>query len=1154
MRNKFAFLTGLWALVVLHATTTSAQSLSDVNPDVRLVGNSGADGASLNSISNPNLYDGSTTVAIPIYNYQSAEGQDLGISFSYNTKGIKADQKASSIGLNWVLNSGPSIHRVVKDIPDDLNINSFYTDIANWGGGYIDFNKMRGLWAIAYLGIETGTYLDKESDDFIITLGGEPFTLNFDEYGGIFTAPERRIKVEILVAGVPLNFGVYPFNSTPTAGSLSNPEFRVTDEQGVVYYFIAGDKEGRTLTTPHTVPWGDRTIAYSSAITRWVISKIILSNGSVINYTYEPTNTSEYRSLESSFESAAGVTLSMPTVSSWESGKQLTQISYPNDVTVLFQYETNPNITRCDLVSFPPIRGINVSSGSNCQMYKLHQSYYVAAYNGNTTYSKPYGTPCGTLGSKAHRLKLDSIQILNCPETKAELYYRFEYDPMPLGYRGSGEDYFGYYNGNVAVNPGGPGTMYVAGFSPNLSIPDHWVWNLYPTRFGLDKTPNFAYAKAGIITKVSNAYGGELSFVYEQHEDLTNPILNDARLSVPTSDPLFLGVDANDGIRLKSITEKSGSHGNNTRVTTYTYEEGERFLVGGYYHFPTKLTDFTSHVFASVMFSNRYVTPHHLFNGSNHGYGKVTATVTAGGNQLSRVVQTFTNFKKPNTNGTRYDISLTNTSKYYYQFPYTDKSYMRTWEMGRPLVTTHYDQNDHIVKKITNFYNESVLYFSSIYNYKVVDLEYIGASPITNDWKGQGITVNQVKSHEDVYLPYRGRANLLWTTEYTYFDDNAYYATDSIWYGYDYYNNISTVSTKRSNGDILTKHFFYNYSVSNPPIGSALRNMNLAGLEKVVGTETWKTIGATRGLIDATINTYNFENNKLSTKGVYNLAVSQQLTPCQYKGECGGTPPPPYSNVSDAFYGNSINYFRKTNEASLWDAKGNILENRLLKQDQYESRVWDTITGQKLAEVNNARYNEIAYSSFEDKALSFGNMTPHRGNWMYLNSNIETMSGAPSGRRVFRLDAPGGVANAITGTQNLAPQKYLLSFWVKGTAKPILDYGSGAFTSVTIPAPVYGPTAAGWYNYQVVYKANTSGVFRFRTPGGNMYVDELRLHPFDAQMVSTTHYPLFGKSSVTDVTGRITYYEYDSFGRLHIVRDQEGNILSKVKQVIQGAD
>lgn len=58
-------------------------------------------------------------------------------------------------------------------------------------------------------------------------------------------------------------------------------------------------------------------------------------------------------------------------------------------------------------------------------------------------------------------------------------------------------------------------------------------------------------------------------------------------------------------------------------------------------------------------------------------------------------------------------------------------------------------------------------------------------------------------------------------------------------------------------------------------------------------------------------------------------------------------------------------------------------------------------------------------------------------------------------------------------------------------------------------------------------------------------IDEVRVHPSDAQMSTFTYDPLIGMTSSTDENNVTTYYEYDSFGRLHRLLDRDKNVLKE---------
>lgn len=1110
------------------------QTMNGTGTDPKLSAASAADGTSLSGLSSPNLYDGSTNINIPIFQYVSPDGDNLGVSLSYNTKGIKADQLASVVGLGFNLSTGGSIVRLVKDLPDEFYM-VLYPDLSAWDGGYVDYSKMRGRYNVSFEtpteAAQTDVYRDHESDDFMVSAGSLSFTFNIGKTGLFFTNPDRRAKIEILYDGTPVALP-YP------ADLNSKMSFRITDEKGTQYYFKDAGIENRVMNSLTANASGSYYMFHYNCITNWLLDKVVASNGATVQYTYITTpdfSFGGYSSFSGSEQVGNSTNVGAPIAPSRQS-RLISKITYPNNTTVDFFYDENPSYLRCD-IGPKALQKVKVSSGSNCLYYLFDQAYFVAGTNGNTIFEHPYGSPCMNLrdtsmniiipSEKSYALKLKGVRIQSCDGTITEPYYSFDYDATPIGIRGSGMDYFGYYNGKLASGSGN-------GMMQHVSIPLHQ--SLSGVTYGMDKTPDINYMKAGILTKVKNAYGGELVFEYGAHNTsmISNPLYDILTFPNPGATG-FLGENADDGLCLTSVTEKEAYHTGNFQKTTFTYENGQRFLIGGFFYAPTELNNATDMTAYKRSYNTTYVTSHQLVNGSNHGYGKVTMTTRDNNNnQLSKREMTFTNLKDATSNNQpRY--LLLGSSKNYFDFPYADKQYIKDWEMGLPLTITEYDQNNRIVKKVENIYDFSRIDTTSsqtkqVINQKLTKLEYRNAPIINPDWGPDHLIVRDIRTFTDDYRPYRGIALLTKSKTYTYQSDVAY-TLDSATYTYDSRNNPWEIVTNNSDGTFMKTINYYNYSVSSPT-GTILA-MNNAGLEKQVRSERWIMNGASLDkVVDATLNAYNYNSGKLTLKNMYALQGTAPISSASYS-----------VNMNTAFSGGAINNFQKASEVILADVQGNPLESKILDQDIYKAMIWDTTPGQKRAEVMGARYNDIAYCSFDDNETD-GQLLIEKGNVGY---NLTSVTGTSfAGQGGYRLQQ--GATN-ITGAKLLtAGKSYTLSFWCLG-GTPLVMIGN-----IAVPYSVPLATVGNWNYFELLIIPSAAANFKIMPPAsGTVYIDEIRLFPTGTMMQSWTYEPLFGVSSTTDARGTTVFYEYDKLGRQTIVRDQQKNILSKTKTVVQGA-
>lgn len=172
-----------------------------------------------------------------------------------------------------------------------------------------------------------------------------------------------------------------------------------------------------------------------------------------------------------------------------------------------------------------------------------------------------------------------------------------------------------------------------------------------------------------------------------------------------------------------------------------------------------------------------------------------------------------------------------------------------------------------------------------------------------------------------------------------------------------------------------------------------------------------------------------------------------------------------------------------------------------------------------IAEVLNALHGEVAYSSFE---------STDKGNWTYTG-NMGGNNGDPgrTGFKYYNLNS-GAVTKG-----DLPPYRYTLSYWSKGGAATVTGdnlYLISESSDITIN---------GWVFHEYDIQFMGTGSIHL---SGNVQIDEVRLHPFTAQMVTYTYNPLVGKTSETDINCITTFYEYDELQRLKCVKDQYGNI------------
>ena len=180
--------------------------------------------------------------------------------------------------------------------------------------------------------------------------------------------------------------------------------------------------------------------------------------------------------------------------------------------------------------------------------------------------------------------------------------------------------------------------------------------------------------------------------------------------------------------------------------------------------------------------------------------------------------------------------------------------------------------------------------------------------------------------------------------------------------------------------------------------------------------------------------------------------------------------------------------------------------------------IWDYYSNYPIAEITNATSATCAFTSFESDGT---------GNWTF--TGVPANDASPfTGKRTYTLSG----SNNITKSGLDGSKTYVVSYWSKT--------GSASVNGSTTAA---GISRLGWTYYEHAVAANTTSI----TVSGSVTIDELRLFPKGSLMTTYAYDPLVGMTSGCDANNRITYYEYDEFQRLKLIKDQDRNIIKTME-------
>nr|MBI1231859.1 hypothetical protein [Cytophagales bacterium] len=1048
-----------------------------------------------------NLYTGVPDITVPIWTIRE-NGLSMDISLSYHASGVKVDEISSWVGLGWSLNAGGVIVRKVRGRAEYLLPNGTFSPKRADIGFYNSArdSSRRHFIESNNLPAAASNNLDTAPDEYFFNFNGRSGKFHFDKDGNAFLYKNEDFRIQLVYTS-PFNFNIL-----------------VTTEDGTLYEFADYERSlfpdmGQFQTTS------------------WYLTKIKSPSGAEITIENQPTPTINHDIRQASdylVELTANPTIypsPLPVTGTSVSELRVKKII---SSTGWVEFKAGGKRRLDYKTSSFPLDSIIVykADGSPIRKFKINTGYFEA--NNSNKYNGPNQNLFQHLN---YRLRLDSVFEFNGNNEEAKPPYRFVYlgdnnpatnDMHTLPYRLSpSQDHWGYFNNsfNKHIFPGnreGRGISTDLWYQVFAEYSNTTVHNVISN--GANRSPHPEASKAGMLKEIHYPTGGFSEFVFEINR--------------------YSGSgDLGGGLRIARKRDYTAV-GELTRDVSYTYDFNwlyydPRDFYYKYFRIQYRGADRSPllgsdllQVFGLPTTSDNFVKniikistyPLALLGiGGHSGYGKVTVAEAGNGYTVNEfanlsdypdyygrgeVYDDIDMFHMDNIFKSQYITSMSNPlgdldiqlsvtlNATVHDQPYPEL-YDNSWKRGVMKSRSVHTESGILVKKEEFEYERKLL--AIIPGFRVLGWgayqDFIFARYY--------IPHASIKPKKQVVHQYDPSGNHSYSTTKEFFYDNPLHAQKS-----------RTVIIK-SDGSRDVTHILYppDY-MSGTTFIDNMKTKNLVNYP--IETVTYNESGTSRSFISGIMNTYKIggtglvdESLQLDLTGTVPLS-SFKFSNCQQgslPSEGIGTTFSP-----DSRYKNKVTY-------NSYDVKGNPMQFTIAN-GQPVTYLWSYDHQYPIAEVRNATASQVSYTSFE---------TDDKGNWNY--SGVPVNNFFKTGKKAYNLSS-GTIRKPVTGAS--ANNPYKVGFWARTVSGTRVVNISGQTESLT--------TSWKWVEKSVTSSSLTIS-------GTNILVDELRLHPQTAQMTTYSYDPMVGMLSETDARSYSRFYEYDTFGRLTAIKDDDGQIM-----------
>jgi Family of unknown function (DUF5977) len=1146
---------------------------------------------------------GEMNIAIPLTTIDCGNGLKIPISMTYHGSGIKVSQTPSIVGLGWDLNVGGLVTRAVHGMPDEIidliddpdastGYPTLYNsaapfDISYWGNctkldrtdwsSNTFLSSLRTAAGYAFSNSITQGYpyqanVDLAPDEFYFSVGNFSGSFFRNHKGVWVVKSDRPAKVQVTNLGL----------SIPTAPTrYINPSgiatIIITDEFGNNFTFGRITNNNAIEFSRSARPsiylgyFDDRLYTNEITPTAWYISKIVTADGNEVDYTYGGVFVLQGRNDAWTWNTSVVVNgvqtstyLNNPNnpVLTLLNEPIISQITSTRGLSIQF---TTPQATQVSVASGPNYSSCSIpefSSNSMCWSYIDYSggapvTYELSEMDISFQSSVKKKILFNYNNDPNDRLLLNSVSF-SSPDLTVSNTFNFGYNPTKLPHYLSGkEDLLGYNNGNFYFGAYASTTVFTA-----VQLTSGYL----PTRL-----PNQSLALAETLTSITFPTGGSVQYDYELNSYLNYlPYPQHVITTLATTQPA-------GGLRIRTVTANSGLS-DPPLITKYSYTKNYIANPTSGISSGTLYDDITGRL---LIVNQALFTCHHIISSSRKPF-ETPITYSEIAKILpdnSVVVSKFSSYDNgcvdfpPLAGSTHVDQNY--GTIFGADYAYDNRNLTR----GKLKSEELYNASSALVKRITYTYKHDVAGAQLDY---VRSVQYLRTDCTPS---APGCYFDYVAYPQYYYNDYLASKQ---TQNYVSGVSNPITTTET--YSYDALRSQQLIETDVNNSDGSTSKLTQKYPFDYAGTGSATPVTDAMVTSNIIGFPLDEFESITRAGVTTELKhkktTYNFFN----TNGIIKQQYEQTSTN-------GAAIVPGYNSTTDIAYnaydaiGNLLddNHWNNMHESFIWKYSATQpvakIENASNTYSSFYVLAPQTtsgnITGMNSVNIPFTTYSvgTITIAVPNGSWLGGTNVTmtasynltgPQGQSGTLCNSAVNGCSSYPS--TVSFTNMPAGTYNLLmspmTNTASSPvplnctyPGHQLSSAGIQECYYEGFEEYSGAATATPFAGNYY---YAGHFQVPFTMPNSRSYIVEYHYLSGSQWlpmsraytnnmtlsdgtaIDEVRVHPIDAQMTTYNYDPLYGITANVDVNNEPTYYQYDGLGRVNLIKDKDGNILKKI--------